>query len=70
MRRFLRLSSSALAFCFLSLQLFAAETPKDKAWSVLYSGLRDNSVDKRTTAVQVLGLLPGDPKAEEAAESA
>ncbi|HYV75218.1 MAG TPA: HEAT repeat domain-containing protein [Candidatus Binatia bacterium] len=67
MRRFLRLSSSALAFCFLSLQLFAAETTKDKAWSVLYSGLRENSVDKRTTAVQVLGLLPGDPKAEEAA---
>jgi len=67
MRRFLCLSSSALAFCFLSLQLFAAETTKDKAWSVLYSGLRENSVDKRTTAVQVLGLLPGDPKAEEAA---
>ena len=34
---------------------------------MLYAGLADGSVDKRTTAVQVLGLLPGDPKAEQAA---
>ncbi len=42
-------------------------SPKEEAWSVLNGGLGDSSVDKRTTAVQVLGLLPGDPKAEEAA---
>jgi len=46
---------------------FATETPRDKAWPVLYAGLSDNNVDKRTTAVQVLGLIPGDPQAEEAA---
>ncbi len=45
----------------------SAETPKDKAWAVLYTGLADNSTDKRTTAVQVLGLLQDDPKATEAA---
>lgn len=68
MRRRLRYSSFLLAFCFLSLQLVtAADTPKEKAWSVLYAGLSDSSYEKRTTAMQVLGLLPGDPKAEEAA---
>jgi len=67
-RRRLRYSSFLLAFCFLSLQLVtAADTPKEKAWSVLYAGLSDSSYEKRTTAMQVLGLLPGDPKAEEAA---
>ena len=45
----------------------AAETPREQAWSVLDAGLSDSSVDKRTTAVQVLGLLPGDSKAKEAA---
>jgi|SRR5271166_488918 len=44
-----------------------AQSPKEQAWSVLYTGLADSSVDKRTTAVQVLGLLPDDPKAAEAA---
>jgi len=41
--------------------------PGAQAWSVLYAGLADGSVQKRTTAVQVLGLLPDDPKAKEAA---
>src|SRR5215472_2527729 len=45
----------------------ADETPKDKAWAVLYAGLSDSNVDKRRTAIQVLGLLPDDPQAEEAA---
>ena len=68
MSRFLRYSSFALAFCLLAPQLVhAADTPKDKAWIVLYAGLSESNLDKRTTAMQVLGLLPGDPKAEEAA---
>ena len=45
----------------------ASETPKDKAWTVLYAGLADSNMDKRAKAVQVLGLLPNDPQAEEAA---
>ncbi len=48
----------------------SAATPKDKAWAVLYTGLGDSSVDKRTTAVQVLGLLQDDSKATEAALAA
>jgi HEAT repeat protein len=44
-----------------------AETPVEQAWSVLYTGLADGNVPKRTTAVQVLGLLPDDAKSREAA---
>ena len=48
----------------------AVKDPKAQAWSALYAGLSDGSLEKRTTAVQVLGLLPDDPKAEEAALNA
>lgn len=60
---FLTLCTAAACFA----QDTAVKNPKDQAWSVLDAGLSDNSVDKRTTAVQVLGLLPNDPKAEQAA---
>lgn len=40
---------------------------KGRAWNVLYAGQSDNDVGKRTTAVQVLGLLPDDSQAREAA---
>jgi len=48
----------------------AVKDPKAQAWSVLYAGLGDKSADKRSTAVQVLGLLPGDAQAEKAAVDA
>ncbi len=53
--------------CLAQGQSTAVKDPKAQAWSVLYTGLADSSVDKRTTAVQVLGLLQDDPKATEAA---
>ena len=56
--------------CFAQEPVTAVKDPKAQAWSVLYTGLGDNSVPKRTTAVQVLGLLPDDPKATEAAVKA
>jgi HEAT repeat protein len=55
------------AACFAQETPTAVRDPKAQAWSVLDAGLADGSVDRRTEAVQVLGLLPGDPKAEEAA---
>ena len=61
------LTLSTAVACFAQDTATAVKNPMDQAWSVLYTGLADNSVDKRTTAVQVLGLLPNDPKAEEAA---
>jgi HEAT repeat protein len=54
------------AACFAQ-ESTAVKNPKDQEWSVLYTGLADSSVQKRTTAVQVLGLLPGDAKAKDAA---
>ncbi|HVO78787.1 MAG TPA: HEAT repeat domain-containing protein [Candidatus Bathyarchaeia archaeon] len=58
------------AACFAQETPTAVKDPKAQAWSVLYTGLSDNATDKRTTAVQVLGLLPDDPKAAEAALNA
>lgn len=55
------------AACLAQGQSTAVKDPKAQAWSVLYTGLADSSVDKRTTAVQVLGLLPDDTKAQLAA---
>jgi HEAT repeat protein len=55
------------AACFAQEAATAVKNPKDQAWSVLYTGLADSNVPKRTTAVQVLGLLPDDAKAKEAA---
>jgi len=55
------------AACFAQQPATAVKDPKAQAWSVLYTGLGESSTDKRTTAVQVLGLLPDDPKATEAA---
>ncbi len=53
--------------CFAQETATAVKNPKEEAWSVLYFGLGDSSVEKRTKATTVLGLLPGDAKAEEAA---
>jgi HEAT repeat protein len=61
------LSICTTAACFAQETATAVKNPKDQAWSVLYSGLGDSSVEKRTKALQVLGLLPDDSKAEEAA---
>ncbi len=63
----IHLTLCTAATCFAQEPATAVKDPKAQAWSVLYTGLSDNSADKRTTAVQVLGLLPDDPKATEAA---
>lgn len=49
---------------------FAAETPREEAWTVLNSGLTSTNIEKRTKAVAELGLLIGDQKAEDAALTA
>ena len=48
----------------------AGSKSREQAWAVLNDGLNDKSADKRSTAVQVLGLLPGDAQAERAALNA
>jgi len=47
----------------------ASQTPQD-AWTVLNTGLQDNSTDLRVRAVRVLGELNGDKRAEDAALTA
>jgi HEAT repeat protein len=47
-----------------------AQTPWQQAWGILEAGAREKSTEKRTQAVRVLGLLPGDPKALAIAEKA
>ena len=68
MRQFaIVLTICTAAACLAQETPTAVKDPKAQAWSVLYAGLADGNVQKRTTAVQVLGLLPDDPKAKEAA---
>jgi HEAT repeat protein len=61
------LAICTVAACFAQETATAVENRKDRAWSVLYTGLAESNVHKRATAVQVLGLLPDDAKATDAA---
>jgi len=56
-----------IAVCCSSAICSAAQGPPENAWSVLDSGLTNSNTDKRIRAVRLLGLLPGDLKAEDAA---
>jgi len=59
-----------ITVCCSSAICCAAQGPPENAWSVLDSGLTNSNTDKRVRAVRLLGLLPGDPKAEDAALTA
>jgi len=48
----------------------SAQTKEQTAWTVLNTGLEDNSTDVRVRAVHVLGELNGNVKAKDAAISA
>jgi HEAT repeat protein len=45
-------------------------TPKEKAWSILKTGLAEDGAEKRAKAVNALGLLEGDAVAEKLAIAA
>ena len=45
----------------------SAETPSDKAWGILTSESASKETEARARAVQVLGLLPGNARAQEMA---
>jgi hypothetical protein len=45
---------------------YAADTPRQQAWTVLNQGLTNNDLEKRTRAVGDLGLLIDDPQAVDA----
>ena len=48
----------------------SAETPEQRAWDMLRSGVRQKNTGKRIQAVRALRLLPGDSEATEMAETA
>jgi len=48
----------------------SAETPKQRAWDMLRSGVSQKNTGKRLQAVRALRLLPGDSEATEMAETA
>lgn len=43
------------------------ELPAIKAWRILHEGMKDANSDRRAKAVRALGLLTGNPEAEQAA---
>jgi HEAT repeat protein len=48
--------------------LMPAQTPAEKAWSILSTAAQDKSYEKRSKAIQAMGLISGDPRAQAAAE--
>ena len=48
----------------------ADPTAQQKAWYILDAGAKEKAFAKRSQAIQVLGLLPGDAKAVGMAEKA
>jgi HEAT repeat protein len=47
-----------------------AQVPRQKAWGILQSEVKNKNPARRAQAVRVLGLLPGDPEAVRLAEKA
>jgi HEAT repeat protein len=54
----------------LAASILLAQTPQQKAWSILEEGANEKSPDKRSKAVRALGLVPHSPQAVQIAEKA
>jgi len=61
---------STAALSSIAQDASTTQTPEQTAWTVLNTGLEDNSTDLRVRATRVLGELNGNAKAEDAAISA
>lgn len=73
MRRDVRIQRMSLvlaAFLATGGALLAADNVRQEAWKVLEAGLSNQSSDRRVDAVQALGLIVGNRKAENMAETA
>jgi len=60
-------SACAAVFLLLLPASMFAQSPVDKAWTVLKSGLADKGLEQRARAARVLGLLENNSQAEELA---
>jgi HEAT repeat protein len=61
---------NGLIATLLAGSVLLAQTPQQKAWSLLEEGANAKSPDKRSKAVRALGLVPHSPKAVRIAEKA
>jgi HEAT repeat protein len=70
--KFLRTGTAyaALLGLVVSAGVVSAETPEQRAWAMLRSGVSQKNTAKRVQAVRALRLLPGEPEAKEMAENA
>jgi HEAT repeat protein len=59
-----------LVATLLASSILLAQTPQQKAWSILEEGAKEKGPDKRSKAVRALGLVPHDPEAVSIAEKA
>jgi HEAT repeat protein len=50
--------------------LMHAQTPAEKAWTILSAAAQDKSHEKRGKSIQALGLINGDSRAQSIAENA
>ena len=66
----MRIHLAVLFTAFLAGPASATDpTAQQKAWDILDAGAKEKGFTKRAQAIQVLGLLPGDAKAVDMAES-
>jgi HEAT repeat protein len=61
---------AALLAIFSGAGVVSAETPEQRAWDMLRSGVSQKNTGKRVQAVRALRLLPDNPEATELAENA
>jgi HEAT repeat protein len=61
---------AALLAAIAGAGVVSAETPEQRAWDMLRSGVSQKNTAKRIQAVRALRLLPGDSEATEMAENA
>ena len=58
----------SIVVLFASVALLQAQTPSEKAWGILRDGAADKSTEKRTRAMNALGLLTDNEKGRQMAE--
>jgi HEAT repeat protein len=56
--------------CLVCITTLSAQSPVDKAWKTLTTAAQDKSYEKRGKAIQAMGLLSGEARAQAAAEAA
>jgi len=59
-----------LVFLFSNPVAIGADSDRDRAWDILQANVNERSVEKRVQAIRVVGLLPGNRRAQKLAEKA